>query len=139
MLRPMSNAFVHTELSVDDVAAAKKFYKSLFGWKLSDLGPAMGNYVMIDVGSKNSGGGITPKMSPTQPTGWLSYVEVDSVKKTIAKAAKGGANIVVPYEAIGTMGAIGVFVDPQGATLGVWEKAKPSPKKKAASPKKRSK
>lgn len=128
----MANAFVHSELSVDDVAAAKKFYKSLFNWKLSDLGPAMGNYVMIDVGSKTSGGGITPKMSPTQPTGWLSYVEVDSVKATIAKAAKAGATIMVPYQEIGGMGAIGVFVDPQGAALGVWEKAKPAPVKAAA-------
>jgi len=128
----MANAFVHTELSVDDVAAAKKFYKSLFNWKLQDLGPSMGNYVMIDVGSKTSGGGISPKMSPTQPTGWLSYVEVDSVKATMAKAVKAGATVVVAYEEIGEMGAIGVFVDPQGATLGIWEKAKPAPKKAAA-------
>jgi uncharacterized protein len=128
----MGNAFVHTELSVDDVAAAKNFYKALFDWKLNDLGPSMGNYTMIDLGSKTSGGGITPKMSPTQPTAWLSYVEVDSVKTTIAKAEKAGATIVLPYQEIGEMGAIGVFVDPQGATLGVWEKKQAAPKKLAA-------
>jgi predicted enzyme related to lactoylglutathione lyase len=128
----MGNAFVHSELSVDDVAAAKKFYKAIFNWKLQDLGPSMGNYVMIDVGSKTSGGGITPKMSPTQPTGWLSYVEVDSVKTTIAKAEKAGATVMVPFQEIGGMGAIGVFVDPQGAALGVWEKTKQAPVKAAA-------
>lgn len=128
----MGNAFVHTELSVDDVAAAKTFYKALFDWKLDDLGPAMGNYTMIDVGSKTSGGGITPKMSPTQPTGWLSYVEVDSVKATMAKAEANGATVVVPYQEIGGMGAIGVFVDPQGAPLGLWEKTKAAPKRAVA-------
>ncbi len=128
----MGNAFAHTELSVDDVVAAKKFYKSLFDWKLTDLGPEMGNYVLIDVGSKTSGGGLTGKMSPTQPTGWLSYVEVASVKTTLAKAERAGAKIVVPYQEIGSMGAIGVFVDPQGAALGVWEKGKAAPRKKPA-------
>ncbi len=129
------NAFVHTELSVDDVGAAKKFYKKLFDWKLADMGPEMGNYTMVDVGKRASGGGMTAKMMPNQPTAWLPYVEVDSVKKTMAKAVKAGAKAVVPFQEIGEMGAIGVFVDPQGATLGVWELAK-KPAKKAKKSKK---
>ena len=133
----MGNAFVHSELSVDDVGAAKKFYKKIFDWKLTDTGPEMGNYTMIDVGSKTSGGGITAKNMPNQPTGWLTYVEVDSVKKTMAKAQKAGAQVMVPFQAIGSMGAIGVFVDPQGAALGVWERAKPT--KKTASKKSKAK
>jgi uncharacterized protein len=130
----MGNAFVHSELSADDVGAAKKFYKKLFDWKLTDTGPAMGNYTLIDVGSKTSGGGIAAKMMPGQPTAWLPYVAVDSVKKTMAKAEKAGAKSLVAYQPIGDMGAIGIFVDPQGAALGVWEQAKPAKKaaKKAA-------
>ncbi len=122
------NPFVHTELSADDVGAAKKFYKKLFDWDLSDAGPEMGNYTMIDVGRQMSGGGMTAKMMPKQPTAWLPYVEVDSVKKTMAKAVKAGATAMVPYQEIGGMGAIGVFVDPQGAALGVWELGKPAKK-----------
>jgi uncharacterized protein len=130
------NAFVHCELSADDVGAAKKFYKKLFDWKLNDLGAAMGNYTLIDVGSKTSGGGMTAKMMPNQPTAWLNYVEVASVKKTMAKAEKAGAKVMVAYQEIGEMGAIGVFVDPQGAALGVWELAKKKPAKKKAGKKK---
>jgi hypothetical protein len=33
---------------------------------------------------------------------------------------------------IGDMGSIGVFVDPTGATLGVWAPGKPAPKSKAS-------
>lgn len=128
----MGNPFVHAELSVDDVGAASSFYKGLFDWKLQQLGPEMGNYVMIDFGSKTSGGGITPKMSPQQPTGWLSYVEVKSVKETMEKAEKAGAKVMVAYQEIGGMGAIGVFIDPQGAALGLWERAAPVKKKAAA-------
>ena len=54
---------------------------------------------------------------------------MDDVKKTIAKAKKAGANIVLDFMPIGDMGAIGVFVDPGGASLGVWAAAKKAPKK----------
>jgi predicted enzyme related to lactoylglutathione lyase len=128
----MGNPFVHMELSTDDTDAAIKFYKKVFDWKFNTLGPEMGGYTMIDTGSKDSGGGLTKKMMPGQPTAWLVYAEVDSVKKTIAKAAKAGANVVVPYQPIGEMGAIGVFMDPTGAGFGVWERTKKKTAKKAA-------
>ena len=125
----MANAFVHCELATDDVAAAKKFYKAIFDWKITDA-PAM-NYTMVDVGKRGSGGGMTAKMMPNQPTAWTPYVEVASVQQTIEKARKAGAHIVVPFQPIGDMGAIGVFLDPTGAALGVWEMAK-APAKRAA-------
>ena len=127
----MSNSFVHLELSTDDIAAAKKFYAKVFDWKIS--ASPMPNYLMIDTGSKESGGGITPKMMEGQPTAWLPYVTVDDVKKSVAKAEKNGAKVLVPFQSIGDMGAIGVFMDPTGAAIGVWEKGKaaPAPKKAA--------
>jgi predicted enzyme related to lactoylglutathione lyase len=124
----MANAFVHCELSADDVVAARKFYSKVFDWKIGPADPKMGDYAMIDVGSKTSGGGLTKKMMSGQPTAWLTYVEVDSVKKTMAKAQKAGATPVVAFQSLGAMGAIGVFMDPQGATLGLWERGKPAKK-----------
>ena len=124
----MPNAFCHIELATDDVAKAKKFYKGLFQWS---LGPMPGGYTMIDVG-KGTGGGMMQKSMPQQPTAWLPYVEVDDVKKTVAKARKLGASVQVEYMAIdGNMGAIGVFVDPNGAAIGVWEAPKKAAKKGA--------
>ncbi len=133
----MPNAFCHVELSTGDVAASKKFYKSLFRWKVESLGKEMGGYAMIDVG-KGVGGGMMQKMMPEQPTAWLPYVEVDDVKKTIAKARKLGADVKVEYMEIpGGMGAFGVFVDPSGAGLGVWEAAKKKAKKAKKAKKKK--
>ena len=132
----MGNPFVHMELSTGDVALAKKFYKKVFDWKLNELGPAMGNYTLINTGSRTVGGGLTAKMMPEQPTAWLVYAEVDSVKRTMAKAEKAGAKVMVPFQEIPEMGAIGIFVDPTGAGFGVWEKAKKkAPAKKAAAKK----
>ena len=129
----MPNAFAHIELNTDDVARSKKFYKSLFKWKLQAMGP---EYTMIDVG-KGTGGGMQKKPMAGSPTLWLPYVEVDDVKKTIAKARKLGANIQVDYMDIGEMGAIGVFVDPTGAPIGVWQQATKKPAKKAKKAKKK--
>ncbi|MDX2023459.1 MAG: VOC family protein [Deltaproteobacteria bacterium] len=120
----MPNAFAHIELNTDDLEKAKKFYGAIFGWKLSDM-PGPMPYTMIDV-QDGTGGGMQTKQSPEMPSAWLPYVTVDSVKDTLAKAAKAGAQIALDYMPIGDMGAIGVFVDPSGASLGVWEAAKPA-------------
>jgi len=125
----MGNPFAHMELTTADPGAARKFYKKVFDWKLTVLGPDMGNYTLIDTGSKTVGGGMTAKMMPNQPTAWMVYAEVDSVKKTMAKAEKAGAKIVVPFQPIPDMGAIGVFIDPTGAGFGVWKKKAAAKKK----------
>jgi predicted enzyme related to lactoylglutathione lyase len=125
----MANPFAHIELTTGDLGKAKKFYKKLFDWKLTDesMGPGAGVYTMIGTG-KQPGGGMQAQPMPEAPVTWLPYVEVDSVKKTLAKAEKGGAKVVVPLMDIGKNGIIGIFVDPAGAMLGVWEKAKPAKK-----------
>jgi len=131
----MGNPFVHVDLAADDVPAAKKFYKAVFDWKLKDF-PEM-QWTGIDVG-QGVGGGMSSKNMPGQPTAWTPYVGVADVKKTIAKAAKAGAHILVPYMDIGATGALGIFVDPQGGVIGVWQqKAQPAAAKKKAAPKKK--
>jgi uncharacterized protein len=138
----MPNPFAHIELTTDNLKAAVKFYGKVFAWKLTEM-PGM-NYTMIDVGG-GTGGGMQTKPNETAPTGWLPYVQVDDVKATVAKATKAGASVMLPYQEIGEMGAIGVFADPNGAVIGVWEAGKqaapppasdvseePAPTKKAA-------
>lgn len=122
------NKFVHVELNTGDTKAAKAFYKGLFDWKFEEM-PGPMPYTMLDTGAKDAAGGITQKPMAEAPTQWLAYVEVASVKKTIAKAKAKGAQIVVEYMPIPGMGALGIFIDPTGASLGVWET---EPKKKPA-------
>ena len=136
----MANAFAHCELSTTDIAQSKKFYKSVFSWKLSDVKGMP--YTMIDVGT-GVGGGMQKVMMPGQPTAWMPYVQVDDVKKSLAKAKKAGGKVVVDFQSLGEMGALGVFLDPAGAALGVWEAgkkaAKPAAKKAAKKAKKAAK
>jgi hypothetical protein len=132
----MSNPFVHFELNTTDTKKAQAFYKKLFDWKFASMpmgGPEP--YIMVDSGQKGLGGGITKKPMAEAPTQWLIYVQVDSVKKTIAKAKKLGATIYVEYMPIPGMGAFGIFGDPTGAGLGVWERSAAPPAKKGGAKK----
>src|SRR5262245_35560897 len=131
------SAFVHMELSTSDPEAAKNFYKELFGWKLTDQKMEDGSvYTMLDTRSGPPGGGIMRKMMPEQPTAWMGYVGVKSARKAMEKARALGATPIVEYKEIPGYGAFGIFVDPTGAAIAVWEPAprakKPAPKKKTA-------
>lgn len=119
------NLFAYQQLNTGNTARAKKFYESLFAWEITEeeMGPGM-TYTMIDTGSRESGAGMQKKQTAKAPSMWLSYVEVPDVKKTVAKAKKMGAKVVVAYQPIPEMGAFGIFKDPGGALLGVWEPQK---------------
>ena len=121
----MGNAFIHIELNTTNLPGSKKFYTKLFKWKLSEMGEG---YTGINTGPKSTGGGMQVKPMKEAPTAWLPYVEVKDVKKILASAKKLGASIALDYQPIPGMGAIGVFIDPSGAALGVWAPAKKSKK-----------
>jgi uncharacterized protein len=126
-------AFVHHELSTTDPTSAKKFYKGLFGWKFQDMKMPDGSvYAMFTTDGKE-GGGIQKHPMPGQPSMWLQYVAVPSVKKAMAKAVKLGATSVVDFCPVPNHGAFGIFADPTGATCAVWEAAaKPAAPRKPA-------
>jgi uncharacterized protein len=130
--------FVHHELQTSDPAAAKKFYKSLFGWAFEDMKMPDGVYMMFRTDEDGGGGGIMQKMSPDAPSAWLQYVGVDSVKKSMAKAIKLGATPLVEHQQVGNIGALGIFLDPTGAACALWEASAPLPAgpTRKASPKK---
>lgn len=40
------NPVVHFEMPMDDRVRVKKFYEDVFGWKMTQLGDEMGNYLL---------------------------------------------------------------------------------------------
>lgn len=118
----MANPFVHIELQTKDLATAKKFYSSLFGWKLEDMPMpgGQGTYTMINVG-EGTGGGMFTNPDPNVPPQWLAYVGVDDVRSSTAKARELGAAVVQDVMEIGDYGTMSVIVDPTGAVLAMWQ------------------
>jgi predicted enzyme related to lactoylglutathione lyase len=114
----MANPFVHVELQTQDVGKSKKFYSSMFGWKLEEI-PGM-DYTIINVG-EGTGGGMMKKPVPGIPDNWLPYILVDDVAASTKKARALGATIARDVTEIPDMGWFSVILDPTGAAFGLWQ------------------
>jgi predicted enzyme related to lactoylglutathione lyase len=116
----MANPFVHVELQTNDPVSARKFYTSLFDWKLQDVPMPGGTYTMIDVGG-GTGGGMMRNPVPGAPSHWLAYVGVDDINVSTKKAKELGAMVVMDVTEVGEFGWMSVISDPTGATLAMWK------------------
>jgi predicted enzyme related to lactoylglutathione lyase len=120
-----------------DADAAMSFYTQLFGWEAEDTMPdgVEGNHYMCrlrgrdvaavasrpeaspDVMRGRSAGGAEERPVPS----WTTYVWVDEVDATVAKATDAGGSILVePFDALDG-GRIAVIADPAGAAIGAWQ------------------
>ena len=121
----MGNPFVHVELATTDIDKAKSFYAELFDWELEDVDMDGGmTYTLIKVG-EGTGGGMMQHPMPGAPSIWVSYVLVDDVKATTAKAKSLGAKVVRDVGEVPDMGSFAIITDPTGAMIAFWQ-----PKKK---------
>ena len=108
----------HIDIPVSDMDRAKDFYSTLFGWQLAEV-PGFEGYPMWQAPNKISGGGLAPRSDGfTQPR---SYVEVDSIDDTLAKATERGATVVMEKQPISETSWWAVLQDPDGNTVGLYE------------------
>lgn len=76
------NPVVHFEMPYDDAGRIARFYEAAFGWKLQQLGPDMGNYVVATTATEDAkadtprgaiNGGFFPR-DPALPAQYPSVV-----------------------------------------------------------------
>jgi len=118
----MSNPFVHLELCTPDVAKAKEFYSSLFGWTFSDND--MGNMIYSTFKPDSGPGGGLFTM-PDMPTFWLAYVGVEDINAATDKAKSLGATIHKGPMEIPNVGWMTILGDPAGATIAMFQPKQP--------------
>jgi uncharacterized protein len=112
---PMTHPVVHFEIGCRDSAKTQDFYKKLFDWKISEMGPA----AMIAA----EAGGITGHITALghEPQHYtIFYVAVDDVAAYLEKAKGLGAKTLVPPIDIPT-GTFAWMQDPEGNTVGLWK------------------
>src|SRR5438046_4878352 len=76
------NPVVHFEMPAEDRSRMRKFYESTFGWKTEQLGPEMGDYVLVTTTETDASrrpktpgminGGFYPKRMTGRPNTRLS-------------------------------------------------------------------
>jgi predicted enzyme related to lactoylglutathione lyase len=122
-VRIMGNPFVHVELMSTDVGKSKSFYGKLFDWELEDVPLDDGTYTMIKVG-EGTAGGLMKNPMPNAKSSWLAYVQVEDLKKAVAKARSLGGTVMKDKTDVMGMGSLAIINDPTGAMFGLWEPKK---------------
>ena len=105
------------ELTSADPDASATFYAGLFGWTWADADMPGMDYRL----AKLDGASIAGMMNaePGQPLAWLIYYAVDNCDATVALASALGSHVLVPPADIPGTGRFSIFLDPQGAAVGI--------------------
>jgi uncharacterized protein len=117
----MGAAVVHFEVIGRDPEQLREFYGQMFDWNFSDpIGPT--NYRMVDRNTNQDGVGIAGGIGGV-PEGYdghvTVYVEVEDVGKALEKAEQLGGKRMMGPDQVPEGPVIGLFVDPQGHTVGL--------------------
>jgi predicted enzyme related to lactoylglutathione lyase len=118
----MGQPVVHFEIIGKDGEQIQSYYSELFGWEIDADNPM--NYGVVQrEGNTNAdgvgiGGGIG--LGPEGYDGHVTfYVEVPDVEAALAKAESLGGSRTMGPEQVTDEVEIGLFVDPEGHTVGV--------------------
>ena len=115
-------SLVWFEIPADDVARAKKFYSTLFGWNINPFpNSPVGQYEHIDTGGPDAtpDGGLMKRMHSEQQI--TQYISVPSITEFAARVEKLGGSICKPKTAIPGMGYFAICKDTENNTFAIWE------------------
>src|SRR3954471_13926114 len=111
--------FSWADLATPDAQASKDFYGGLFGWDFEDNPiPDGGVYVMARIGGRAAAAIF--ETSERHPA-WASYVTVDDLDGTTARARDLGASVLAEPFDVMDVGRMSTIQDPTGAVLCLWE------------------
>ena len=102
----------YVELPASDLAAAKDFYSSVFGWSLTDFGPTYSCTMTGDVDLGLQGDTAEATASP------LAVIAVENLEQALDAVVKAGGKITRPIFGF-PGGRRFQFLDPNGNELAV--------------------
>ncbi len=111
------------ELQTTDVAAAKTFYGSVFGWAAADSSMGQGEgapaYTEWKLNDRSIGGAMVIQ-NPGIPPHWLAYFSVEDCDTAAARVSELGGRVMMPPMSFGP-GRFAVVTDPQGAAFALFQ------------------
>jgi uncharacterized protein len=118
-------AIVHFDIAADDPQRAKRFYESLFDWKMEGT-PGFPDFYLIETkdldGNKGVGGGLGRRGDPSQKI--TAYIGVDSIEKYGDRVKILGGMVVQPKMPVPGWGYLSICTDTEGNTFGIWQEDK---------------
>ena len=118
MNEPVANPLCYLEIPAPDLARAEAFYRQVFGWESQRSGDA---YSMFHAGALD--GGFDPTKKPVAEGGIVLYIQVADIPAALrAVSVAGGSTVKERTEIGGGWGFWGLFLDPNGNRIGLWER-----------------
>jgi len=126
----MMDPINHFEIPTDDMDRAKKFYHSVFGWKIKT--DENMDYTMVWTTDKVDekgrtaapgviGGGLVPRGNAKNP---VLVMTVKDIQASAEKVTEHGGKVLGEIQAVGDFGKYALFEDPEGNVLGIFQMLK---------------
>ena len=113
---------VHFEMPAEDTKRMTKFYSDAFGWQGQEMGPDMGNYVVVSTSECDGtgtpqkpgmiNGGFYPK-SPDAPNPSV-VIALDDIKASMEDIKNAGGKVLGEPMEIPGIGSYVSFTDTEG-------------------------
>jgi uncharacterized protein len=118
------NPVVHFEMPAEDRSRMRRFYETTFGWKTEQLGPEMGDYVLVTTTETDASrrpktpgainGGFYPKRNDWPAQYPSVVIAVDDVRGSMKKVSEAGGKVLGDPMQIPGVGLYVSFVDSEG-------------------------
>jgi predicted enzyme related to lactoylglutathione lyase len=115
---------VHIEIPSSDFEKSGRFYRELFGWKITPM-PEM-NYALWEP-MEGPGGGFNPLGADVKVGEVLIHVDSDDIDADLKKAKALGGTVLREKTEIPNIGWWGVFRDPTGNAIALYRSKNPDP------------
>ena len=129
---------IHFQMPSEDNKRVANFYAQAFGWESKELGPQMGDYMLVNTTKSDErdwsltpgaiNGGFYKKVKPENGTGIV--IEVDDIHESMKKVTEAGGKVLggmqSPTEP-DDMPGVGFFVsilDTEGNNVGLMQRHK---------------
>ena len=118
------------EIPADNLPRARKFYGTVFGWKMNEI-PQM-HYTQVEtVEADRLGVRGTPKVPGAINGGMLErrdsvkspviYISVKNIDEAAATIEQNGGEVIQPRTPVGNFGFAAYFKDTEGNIVGLWQ------------------
>jgi predicted enzyme related to lactoylglutathione lyase len=128
------NPVVHFQMPAEDRKRMADFYTRVFGWQANQLGPEMGNYVVVNTTETEENGlpkkpgvingGFSQKTKDNQYPSVV--IAVDDIKEAMKKVEEAGGKVLggqkpgAPDDILG-VGLYASFIDTEGNRVGMMQ------------------
>ncbi|MBK7105098.1 MAG: VOC family protein [Ignavibacteriae bacterium] len=118
------NPVVHFEMAAENGKRMSEFYTKVFGWQTQQLGPEMGNYIMVHTTETDENGmiqtkgaingGFYQKMEDQKMNQPSIVISVDDIKESMEMIKNAGGKILGEPMPIPGVGEFVSFFDTEG-------------------------